>query len=168
MPMDRAAKSAWQRSRRAELARAAGREPGRTGRPATGRTRPTGRGDVAGQRARARARLRGENGWLETHPLLELARAIATRVVRPDRGAVIYQPLHEDAVGAAALALVAGEDAEAAAIAEVRRERGWWARTVQLEGAPGQDPCVVLGGRPERPPPLGPRPPERELAGPRG
>ena len=91
------------------------------------------RGDRTEERARARAReadlrkiaLVAEEMsalvWLD--PLLEQARAAALMIVRPDRGIVQYVPLYEDAVGEAALAIVAGDDPVEAARTYVKNER---------------------------------------------
>ena len=138
MPMSRHAKTEWQRARRAAVAISAGRVPHRTGRPPTGRKAPKQHGDRVGQRMRARARVlrrRGDNGWTESrHPILDKALVIAHRHSRPDRGVVIFDPLFEEAVSVAALAICAGEDAEAATAAFVRAERGWAQRVAPLFG----------------------------------
>lgn len=137
MPMDRAAKTAWQRERRALAALAAGRVPHRTGRPPTGRSGAHGRGDVAGQRARSRERERrraGDNGWTpQGHPIMDAALAVALRYARPDRRDAYHDPLFEDALMTAALAIIEGTDPDA----EVRRfvtwERGQRCRACVLD-----------------------------------
>jgi hypothetical protein len=127
--MSRAAKTEWQRQRRAEAALAAGREPHRSGRPQTGRQTAKHHGDRAAQRARARDRLlvkRGDAGWVETsHPIMDEAMAIARRYAKPDRGAVIFDPLYEEAICVAALAICAGEDPDEATRVYCRHERSW-------------------------------------------
>jgi hypothetical protein len=94
-------------------------------------------GDRAGQRARARSRLlakRGDNGWVETgHPIMDEAIAVAQRYVKPDRGAVLVDPLYEEAVCVAALAICAGEDPDEATEVYVRHERSWRYRICFLE-----------------------------------
>lgn len=86
-----------------------------------------GRGDRSSEYARKveRARRRrGDNGWVvEDHPILEMARAAALEVVRPDRRTVFYRPTYEDAVGEAALAIVELRSPVEAARAFVKRER---------------------------------------------
>jgi hypothetical protein len=90
------------------------------------------------RRAEARRLRSGDNGTPETHPLLEQAKTIASRHVRPDRGAVIYEPRWEEAVGVAALALVEGHDAEEAVREHRRVEREWAWRSPRWRGvAPG-------------------------------
>jgi hypothetical protein len=136
MPMSRHAKTEWQRAQRAAVAISAGRPPHRSGRPPTGRKAPKHHGDRIGQRARARARqLRrdGDHGWCESrHPILDEALIVARRHAKPDRGSVIFDPLFEDAVSVAALAICAGENPEHATHAFVRSERDWISRTAPL------------------------------------
>lgn len=136
MAMSRQAKTEWQRRKREAVAISAGRQPHRTGRPPTGRRAQKHHGDRRAQRVRARARLlqrTGDNGWCVTrHPLLDEAIIVARRHARPDRGSVIYDPLFEEAVSVAALALCAGEDPEQAAREFVRRERSRAYRTAPL------------------------------------
>ena len=136
MPMSRHAKTEWQRRMRAAVAISAGREPHRIGRPATGRKVPKHHGNRVGQRLRARARrLRqnGDNGWCESrHPIMDDARAVARRHVRPDLGSLIFDPLFEEVVCVAALAICAGEDPEGAAAAFIRSERQWAYRAAPL------------------------------------
>jgi hypothetical protein len=136
MPMNRHAKTEWQRYRRAAVAISAGRPPHRTGRPPTGRKASKHHGDRIGQRARARARqLRrdGDTGRCEPrHPILEEALIVASRHARADHGSVIFRPLFEEAVCVAALAICAGEDPDLATVTFVRAERDWMARTTQL------------------------------------
>jgi hypothetical protein len=136
MTMERRAKTEWQRRRRAEAAIAAGREPHRTGRPPTGRKTPKRHGDRVAQRRRAYARLRhrnGDNGWtVSKHPIMDQALDVARRFVKPDPGVAIFDPLFEDAVAVAALAICAGDEPGAATEAFVRQERGWAYRTAPL------------------------------------
>jgi hypothetical protein len=136
MPFSRHAKTEWQRHMRAAVAISAGRQPHRTGRPPTGRKAPRHPGDRTGQRARARARwLRrnGDNGWCESrHPIMDEALVVARRHVKPDRGSVIFDPLYEEVVSVAALAICAGEDPEQATLTFVRSERDWTCRTAPL------------------------------------
>jgi hypothetical protein len=136
MPFKRHAKTEWQRRMRAAKAISAGKQPHRTGRPPTGRKAPKHHGDRSGQRARARARqLRrsGDNGWCESrHPIMDEALAVARRHVKPDRGSIIFDPLYEEVVSVAALAICAGEDPERATLTFVRSEREWTYRTAPL------------------------------------
>lgn len=135
MPMRREAKTAWQRQRRAQAAIDAGREPHVTGRPATGRQAPKCHGDRAGQRARARLRFivrNGDNGTVSGHPIMDEAFRVARRYAKPDRGRVIFDPLFEEAVCVAALAICAGQDPDVATAAYVRAERDWSRRTAPL------------------------------------
>lgn len=136
MPMNRLAKTEWQRRQRAAAAISDGRPPHRTGRPPTGRKTPKHHGDRIGQRARARARqLRrdGDNGRCEArHPILDEAHIVASRHAKADHGSVIFHPLFEEAKSVAALAICAGEDPELATVTFVRAERDWMARTTQL------------------------------------
>jgi hypothetical protein len=85
---------------------------------------------------RARARLlqrTGDNGWCVTrHPILEEAIIVARRHAKPDRGSVIFDPLFEEAVSVAALAICAGDDPEQATKAFVRSERARACRTAPL------------------------------------
>ena len=100
--------------------------------------RERGRGDRSVEYARQRERRRqlralaaGDNGTVaHHHPLLEMARSIAARFRRPDHRSHLYRPTHEDAASAAVVALVAGEDPEAAARAVVREDTQWLHRTV--------------------------------------
>lgn len=84
-------------------------------------------GDRVGQRARARERLlrsRADLGWVETsHPLLDAATAIVVRYVRPDRRTVLFDPLYEDAVMTAVLAILEGADPAEATSCFLRAER---------------------------------------------
>jgi hypothetical protein len=57
---------------------------------------------------------------------------VARRHARPDRGSVIFDPLYEEAVSVAALAICAGEDPEHATMSFVRSERDWSNRTAPL------------------------------------
>ena len=75
----------------------------------------------------------GDNGWCESrHPILDEALAVARRHVRPDRGSVIFDPLYEEVVSVAALAICAGEDPERATLSFVRKERDRALRTAPL------------------------------------
>ena len=136
MTMSRAAKSAWQKRKRAEAALAAGRPPGRTGRPPTGRTVSRGKGDRRGQYLRRRQRLllaNGDNGTTERwHPVLVEAWEHARRHISPDRRAALHRPTFEDAVSEAVLALVAGEDPHEAVRRFVRYDRDWLMHTAPL------------------------------------
>jgi hypothetical protein len=136
MTMSRHAKTEWQRRKRAAVASASGRQPHRPGRPPTGRQAQKHHGDRRAQRVRARARLlqrTGDNGWCVTrHPILEEAIIVARRHAKPDRGSVIFDPLFEEAVSVAALAICAGDDPEQAARAFVRSERARAYRTAPL------------------------------------
>ena len=136
MPMSRHAKTEWQRRKRAAVAISAGRQPHRTGRPPTGRKARKHHGDRRAQRVRARARLlqrSGDNGWcVARHPVLEEAIIVARRHTRPDRRRVVFDPLFEEAVSVAALAICAGDDPERATLAFVRSERDRACRTAPL------------------------------------
>ncbi len=136
MPMSRHAKTEWQQRKRAAVAISAGREPNRTGRPPTGRKAQKHHGDRRAQRVRARARLlqrSGDNGWCVTrHPILEEAIIVARRHAKPDRGSVIFDPLFEEAVSVAALAICAGDDPDEATVEFVRSERNRAYHTAQL------------------------------------
>lgn len=138
MPMSGAAKVAYERERRARLAIAAGREPHRTGRPRTGRRAPHGRGDVLAQRARRRERERvrsGDAGWTpQGHPVIDAAYAVALRYARPDRRSLYLDPLFEEALMTAALAIIEGSDPDAAARSVVASERDHRHRTCPLDG----------------------------------
>jgi hypothetical protein len=126
MPLQGAAKVAYERERRARLAQLAGREPHQTGRPATGRTTKH-HGDRSAQRARARHRLlqrRGANGSCVTdHPIMTEAIAVARKYAKPDPGHTIFDPLYEEAVCVAALAICEGHDPHLTTQAFVRAER---------------------------------------------
>lgn len=132
----REAKNAYERARRARLAIAAGREPGKTGRPATGRTRPKSHGDRKAQyqRARERQRIRdGDNGRVETkHPIMDRAFEVARRYARPDRRSVLYYPLYEELVCVAALAICEGDDPDVAAKAYAAWDRSFLFHTAPL------------------------------------
>jgi hypothetical protein len=99
-----------------------------------------GRGDRSTEYARQRERravdrrLRsGNNGTVErSHPLLEAARLVALRHVRPDRRSVLFRPTYEDAVSEALVAIVAGEDAVPAVRRYLSAERAWLSRTAPL------------------------------------
>lgn len=125
--MDRAAKTEWQRRKRAAAALAAGRKPHKTGRPSTGRKAPKCHGDRAGQKMRARTRslqANGDNGWAESkHPIMDAATAVALRHIKPDRRTYYLDPLYDEAVMAAALAILDGSDPDAAVAATLRAER---------------------------------------------
>jgi hypothetical protein len=83
------------------------------------------------RRAELRAVQNGDNGsLLPDDPLLIQARAIAVRHRKPDRRTMLHRPVHEDVVGAVALALVAGEDPEEAARSVIREDTAWLMHTV--------------------------------------
>ena len=99
-----------------------------------------GRGDRSAEYARQRERravarrLRaGENGSTETtHPLLEVARTVASGHVRPDRRSAFFRPTYEDAVSEAVVAIVAGEDPAPAVRRYLATERDWLMHTAPL------------------------------------
>lgn len=125
--MSRAAKTEWQRRKRAEAALAAGRTPHRSGRPATGRTGPKCHGDRVGQRQRRREREiqgRGDNGWaLTSHPIMEQAWSVALSHARPDRRTHYHDDLFEEVLMTVALAILEGADPHEAARTTARQER---------------------------------------------
>ncbi len=98
------------------------------------------RGDRTAEYARRRRVLvqqraiaRGDNGWaITSHPILDAARAVAARHVRPDRRSAVYSPTYEDAVSTAAVALVEHHDPEAAVSAYMRAENAWAYHTAPL------------------------------------
>jgi hypothetical protein len=63
---------------------------------------------------------------------MDEAHAVAARHAKPDRGSVIFDPLYEEVVSVAALAICAGEDPDEATVTFVRGERAWMARTAPL------------------------------------
>jgi hypothetical protein len=132
----RAERTAANRRWRHRRALAAGRVPGRTGRPPTGRKAPKCKGDVRSQRARARERLRqrhGDNGWTETsHPIMDEAMDVASRYAKPDRGVLIFDDLWEEAMCVAALAICAGDDPDKETAAFVKDQRQWRQRVCQI------------------------------------
>jgi hypothetical protein len=99
-----------------------------------------GRGDRSAEYARQRERRAlahqlssGENGSTQTsHPLLELARTVASGHVRPDRRSAYFRPTYEDAVSEALVAIVAGEDPVPAVRRYLADERAWLSRTAPL------------------------------------
>lgn len=138
MPLAGPAKAAYERARRARKALEAGRVPGKTGRPATGRKAPKSHGDRRGQRLRARQREQqqnGDNGWTESkHPLMDEAAAITQRHIKPDRRTHYLDPLYEEALMTAALALLDGRDADQAVVSCLKTERNHRYHTIPLEG----------------------------------
>lgn len=127
MTLSREAKAEANRRYRARKAIAAGREPGRTGRPPTGRKTPKCHGDRRAQYRRRMERQRmhaGDNGWVETkHPLMDEAAAVAKRYAKPDHRTHYIDPLYEEALMTAALALIEGSDPHEAVKACVKTER---------------------------------------------
>jgi hypothetical protein len=82
-------------------------------------------------------RRHGDDGWTESrHPIMDEAVAVARGIVKPDTGVRIFDPLFEDAVAVAALAICAGDEPVAATAAFVRQERSWAYRTAPLFGDP--------------------------------
>lgn len=132
----RARKTQRQREKRALAALAAGRTPGRTGRPATGRTKPKQHGDRAGQKLRAKRRLAQRNGDagipLESHPVMDAAAEACKGHISPDRRTLYLDPLYDECLMAAALSLIEGSDPVAAVKATLSAERGYRARTAPL------------------------------------
>jgi len=63
---------------------------------------------------------------------MDEALIVAARHARPDRRSVVFDPLFEEAVSVAALAICAGEDPDLATVTFIRAERDWTARTTQL------------------------------------
>lgn len=85
------------------------------------------------RRAEQRAIARGDNGCaIESHPILDVARVVAGRYVRPDRRSVVYTTTYEDAVAEAAVALVEHRDPEMAVSGYLRAEHAWAYRTAPL------------------------------------
>ena len=84
-------------------------------------------GDRAGQYARRRARLLVANADHGTpssaHPIMDAAELVTLRHIRPDRRSLLVDPLYEDALMTAALALCEGEDADEAVRCLLRAER---------------------------------------------
>lgn len=78
---------------------------------------------------RARVRLgqrNGDNGMLEHHPLLAEAAAIASRHVKRDARSMVADPLWEDVVSVAVLALVERiHDVDEAVVRFLKNERAW-------------------------------------------
>lgn len=93
-----------------------------------------GRGDRSAEYRRRSAQRAPDEAPLEAprHPIMDEALAVASRYARPDRGRVIFDPLYEEAVCVAALAICAGQDADAETAAYVRQERDWSRRIAPL------------------------------------
>lgn len=118
-------KTKWQRDKRRAAAVEAGRVPGTTGRPATGRVDTTRRrGNVPAQRARARERRDGTNGTMVTdHAIMDAAAAACVGHIKPDRRTHYNDMLYEECLMEAALAILVGADPEGAVVATLRSER---------------------------------------------
>ena len=85
------------------------------------------------RRAEQRAIARGDNGWPDSsHPILDAAREVASRFVRPDRRSTVYTTTYDDAVSEAVLALVAHADPQAAVKAFMQSENAWTWHTAPL------------------------------------
>ncbi len=68
------------------------------------------------------------------HSLLDEAIVIATRHIRPDRRAVLMDPLFDDVVGAVVVAILAGTDPDAAArAARLEEHRHRWHQVPLVE-----------------------------------
>lgn len=84
-------------------------------------------GDRKAQYQRRRQRVTqatGDNGWVETqHPLMDEAASVTQRHIKPDRRTYYLDPLYEECLMEAALALVEGSDPDVAVVATLRRER---------------------------------------------
>jgi len=70
---------------------------------------------------------------LSGHPIIARAHEAVLQVgLRPSRMAVYLDPLYEEAVMSAALAVISGDDPVEAARATIRAERSWRYRTAPL------------------------------------
>ena len=73
---------------------------------------------------------------------MEQAAAITGEHIRPDRRTWILDPLYEDCLSTAALAILTGQDPHAAVLAVLREERSW-----RLATAPLMDEVLRATGR---------------------
>lgn len=94
-------------------------------------------GDRQAQNARRRERYhreRGNNGppATQAHPIMDQAAQVAQAYVKPDRRTHYLDPLYEEALMTAALAILAGDDPHAATQAVVRAERNHRAHQAPL------------------------------------
>lgn len=118
------------REYRARKAREAGREPGRTGRPPTGRKAPKCHGNRPAQNERRklkRLRQRAEHGSLAESSLIRKAREIASAKRKADRRAVLWDDTFEDLVGEVVLALCEGTD-PGERMHQFLKDRWYWHR----------------------------------------
>ena len=103
---------------RAKKALAAGREPGKNGRPKRhGPPKPrkfTSKGNRKAQYRRKRERVaiaNADNGWVDSkHPIMDEATRIADSLVKRDYRRSVAEDLWDDLVCEAALALIEGTD----------------------------------------------------------
>ncbi len=85
------------------------------------------------RRAEQRTVRNADNGsTLTSHPILEAARSLAAKRVKPDCRSSTYRPTYEDAVGEAALAIVAGADPSEAVDGYLSDEQQWAHHTAPL------------------------------------
>ncbi len=96
-------------------------------------------GDRAGQYQRRRERLRvrrAEHGWVESnHPILDDATLATQNHIRPDRRTHYLDPLYEDCLMSAVLAILEGSDPHEAIKSTLHAERGHRARSLPLDDA---------------------------------
>ena len=118
MPLSKAAKAEANRRYRAKKALAAGREPGKNGRPKLiGPPKPSkfkSKGNRKAQYQRRRQRItvaNADNGWVDKkHPIMDEAIAIADSLVKRDYRKEVAEDLWDDLVCEAALAIIEGND----------------------------------------------------------
>jgi hypothetical protein len=126
--VDKKKKAEANRRYRAKKALAAGREPGKNGRPKSyGPPKPRrfkGHGDRKAQYKRRRERVtiaNADHGWVDSkHPIMDEAMAVANSLVKRDYRDKVAEDLWDDLVCEAALAIIEGDDPHEAAKAYKR------------------------------------------------